>query len=265
MPYRLEKFYAKDFNAAEFWDAKYSGEHTRRSFEDFRKQGFWPLLEKHLTKGGHYLDSGCGVGGWIIFLQEEGYNVEGIDIAARTIRALTEFDRDLRVKVASITQIPHADQTFDGVLAIGVLEYVENKLPLALAEVYRVLKPGGLFFIEVPTANILRKLLYLPLKRIEKLIKVSQGQTPTFANYLFDREDLSQMLEQAGFQVETVQPHELPEKDSHYGLYIDWKFLRGSEPYKLNMLGRFVQIIANSISPWVASTGVVIVARKHNE
>jgi hypothetical protein len=33
-------------------------------------------------------------------------------------------------------------------------------------------------------------------------------------------------------------------------------------PYQLNILGRLVKAISNAISPWIASTGMVIVARK---
>ena len=66
----------------------------------------------------------------------------------------------------------------------------------------------------------------------------------------------------AGFEVVEEQAHELPEKDSHYGLYIDWPWLRGKEPYKLNAAGKMLKDFANSLSPWIASTGAVFVARK---
>ncbi|MBI1833410.1 MAG: methyltransferase domain-containing protein, partial [Candidatus Andersenbacteria bacterium] len=261
--YHLEKFYPPNFDPRAYWDARYAQEHIAgKSADEFRKQGFWPLLEKNLTKDKRYLDAGCGVGGWVIFLDEEGYNVEGIDIAARIIRALTEYNRDLKVKVAEMTQIPYADASFDGVLAIGVLEYVEGKVPIALAETGRVLKPGGMLFLEVPMANALRRWVYLPLKKIEKLVKTTQGKQPTFASYLFTHRSLMEQLSKAGFEIVEVRPHELPESDSHYGLYIDWKILRGSQPYKLNILGRIVKAVANFLSPWIASTGMVVVARK---
>jgi ubiquinone/menaquinone biosynthesis C-methylase UbiE len=261
--FRLEKFYPKGFNPQQYWDDKYSQEHIAgKSSDEFRKQGFWPLLQKHLDKKGRILDVGCGIGGWILFLKEEGYNVEGIDIAPRTVRALTEYDPDLKIKVASMTAIPYADDSLIGVLAIGTLEYVENKVPEALREVNRVLSPGGVFFMEVPIANVLRRLFYLPLKQIEKFIKQGRGQKSTFSNYLFDPAELKQMLRSAGFEIVEEQAHELPEADSHYGLYIDWPFLRGDRPYQLNSLGKVVKSFANEISPWVASTGMVVVARK---
>jgi SAM-dependent methyltransferase len=261
--FKLEKFYAPGFNPQQYWDDRYSREHIAgKSSEQFRQQGFWPLLQKYFSKDKRYLDAGCGMGGWIIFLNEEGYTVEGIDVAARTVRALTEYDPDLRVKIAPITAIPYADASFDGVLAIGTLEYQEDRVPEALREVYRVVRDGGIFFLEVPIANVVRRLLYMPLKRLEKIFRQSQGQRPAFANYLFDRGELSGLLRAAGFEVVEEQPHELPDKHSHYGLYVDWPFLRGSAPYKLNALGLFVKTVCNALSPWIASTGTVIVARK---
>jgi len=271
--FKLEKFYPEGFNPQQYWEDKYSREHIAgKSSDEFRKQGFWPVLEKYLAKGKRYLDVGCGIGGWIIFLKEEGYDIEGIDVAARTVRALTEYDRDLKVRVASMTAIPYPDDSLDGVLAIGTLEYIENKVPEALREVYRVLKSDGIFFMEVPIANTLRRLFYIPLKQVEKFIRQGptfakatagkRGKKPTFANYLFDREELRQMLASAGFEVVETIPHELPEADGHYGLYVDWPFLRGAEPYRLNALGKFIKQVTNELSPWISSTGAVVVARK---
>lgn len=258
--FKLEKFYAEGFNPQQYWDTKYAREHVAgKSLGEYEKQGFWPILEKQLNKDKSYLDVGCGIGGWVLFLNEQRYQVKGIDIAARTIRALTEYDPDLDLRIASMTQIPYQDESFDGVLAIGVLEYVEDEVPDAIQEVQRVLKDGGMFFIEVPIANVLRRLTYIPLKKLEKTVR--RG-TPTFSNYLFDVKELKSLLQQHGFDVTAVHPHELPGADSHYGLYIDWPIFRGSGQYKLNALGRIVKYVFNTLSPWIASTGAVIVARK---
>lgn len=261
--YRLEKFYPPGFNPEKYWDDKYAREHIAgKSSAEFKNQDFWPLLKKYLVKGQKYLDAGCGVGGWIIFLKEQGFDVQGIDTKSRTLRALTEYDPDLKVKVASMTRIPHADSSLDGVLAIGTLEYIEDRVPQAITEVNRVLKPGGWCFIEVPAANILRRMFYLPLKHLERIVKTRRGQAPTFSNYLFSSGELKALFEAHGFKVLETSPHELPAADSHYGLYVDFPFLRGREPYKLNLLGRAIKFIANLLSPRIASTGMVLVARK---
>jgi SAM-dependent methyltransferase len=261
--FKLEKFYSADFNPQTYWDDKYAREHVAgKSSDEFRQQDFWPLIQKYFAKGKRYLDAACGIGGWILFLREEGYQVEGIDTRPRTLRAMTEYDPDLKVKIASMTGIPHADSSLDGIVAIGALEYVENEVDKALSEAKRVLKPGGVLLAEVPHASTIRRWFYIPLKKLERWWKVRQGKTPTFANYLFNRAELVTFFENAGFTLEDLQPHELPQADSHYGLYVDWPFLRGSKPYQLNWLGRLLKTIFNTLSPWIASTGVIIVAKK---
>jgi len=107
----------------------------------------------------------------------------------------------------------------------------------------------------------LRRLFYIPLKGLERWLKGKNSQ-PLFANYFFDRQELKRKLDEAGFTVVTEQPHELPEGNRHYGLYVDWKWLRGSQPYQLNMAGLAIKKLANLVSPWIASTGMVIVAKK---
>lgn len=262
--FKLEKYYNKSFDRQTFWEDKYAQEHiVGSSSVEFKKQGFWPLLQSSLTKDGkRYLDVGCGIGGWILFLKEEGYTVEGVDVAARTVRALTEYDPDLKVKVASMTALPYEDNSMDGVLAIGTLEYVEDKVAVAIAEVARAVKPGGLFFLEVPMANLLRRLTYIPMKKLEKIVRLWLGHEPAFSNYLFNRVELRRLLEEGGFEVTEERVHELPEPASHYGLYIDFPIFRGREQYKLNWLGRFVKTVLNAISPWIASTGMVVIAKK---
>lgn len=261
--YALEKFYPKGFDPARYWEDRYAQEHAAgKSSEEYAKQEFWPLMAKYLSKEKLYLDAGCGIGGWIIFLKEQGYNVEGIDVAARTLRALMEYDPDLKLKMATMTGIPYADNSLDGLLSIGTLEYVKDKVPTALKEVNRVLKKDAVFFMEVPIANTLRNIIYIPLKKIERMIKVTQGLQPTFSNYLFEKEKFLALLDKNGFEVLEVKPHELPDKDSHYCLYVDYPFLRGKESYKLNVLGKLIKKVANAISPWIASTGMVVVAKK---
>ncbi|MDP3997360.1 MAG: class I SAM-dependent methyltransferase [Candidatus Andersenbacteria bacterium] len=261
--YRLEKYYPAGFDRGVLREDRFAQEHIAgNSSDQFAKQDFWPLLEKNLEKGKHYLDIGCGIGGWIIYLTEQGYEVEGVDIAARTIRALTEYNPDLKVKVASMTALPYPDASLDGALAVGTLEYMEDKAEAAVQEVGRVLKTGGLFFLEVPAINVLRRIFYLPLKSLERVVRRVAGQRPSFANYLFSRREITALLEKNGFIVEEAMAHDLPDKDSHFGLYINFPFLRGHEPYKLNWLGVIVKQISNAISPWVASTGMAVVAKK---
>ena len=141
--YIVEKFYPAGFGPQDYWDDKYSREHIAgKGSGEYAKQGFWPVLEEQLKRDGHYLDAGCGIGGWILFLADQGYRVEGMDSAARTVRALTEYNPDLQLKVGSLTALPYPDAQFDGVLAVGSLEYMERTVPQSLRELARVTRRG---------------------------------------------------------------------------------------------------------------------------
>ncbi len=235
---------------------------SEKSMQEYEAQSFWPQLQRHLTKDGLYLDAGCGIGGWILFLRDAGFTVEGIDSHSAAVRAMSEYDRDIVVKIARTSAIPYRDNAFDGVISIGSLEYDEGDVEASIREIARVVKPGGVACIEVPLANPLRRALYLPLKRFEGMIRKLQGRVPVFAYYLFGKHELRDMLEHAGFSIEHEAPHDLPDAKSHFGLYSNWPLLRGKRPYELNILGRVVKTLCNAISPWIAAAGVVVIARK---
>ena len=64
------------------------------------------------------------------------------------------FPQERSVVRMSIQAIPHRDNTFDFIIANHVLEHVDNYV-LALQEIYRCLKPGGLALLQVPYSESL--------------------------------------------------------------------------------------------------------------
>lgn len=102
------------------------------------------------------LEIGCGPGPNIWFLAREGYAVAGIDGSPTAIRqaegrlraeGLPYTTPRVELKVGDFTRLPWPDGSFDAVIDIEAL-YANpmQKIQAALAEVERVLKPGGLFF-----------------------------------------------------------------------------------------------------------------------
>lgn len=258
----IYKYDRPGFDREKAWSERYRTMYaSQASRAQYEHQSFWPEVQKRLQKEGRYLDAGCGVGGWIFFLNELGYAVEGIDANSGAIRAMSEYDQDVSLKIANTSAIPYQDAYFDGALSIGSLEYYEGEVKPSIRELHRVIKPGGFVCIEVPLANTLRRLLYIPLKGIERALKAA-SKDATFVYYLFGKRELTDLLEANGFSVEVVLPHDLPDAKSHFGLYSNWRILRGAKPYELNVLGRMVKAVCNAISPWIASTGIVVIAKK---
>ena len=98
------------------------------------------------------LDAGCGTGGLILRLRSwfPQWKFAGIDfmpIACELARKRCGPDVDVRV--ASITQLPFANESFDVVVSADVICQVDNP-EVAVAEFHRVLRPGGIVVINVP-------------------------------------------------------------------------------------------------------------------
>jgi SAM-dependent methyltransferase len=94
--------------------------------------------------GRRILDAGCGDGPLMAALRDRGAIVTGFDTSAGMVelaRRRLGSDADLRVAELG-SPLPFPDDTFDDVTASLVLHYLQDWGP-ALAELRRVLKPGG--------------------------------------------------------------------------------------------------------------------------
>ena len=262
--YKLKKFYPAGVNPSEWWDRKYEADGEQWDDpEEYRRQLFYPLLMEHLKAGNKYLDAGCGLGGWLAFLRARGMEVIGIESSKRAVEMALLLDPTLPIQVGDVQQLPYRDGEFDGYMAIGTWEYIEDGTERVAKEAKRVLKAGGMLFIEIPYANPFRRWTYLPLKSLEVFIRSRiLGQRAMFSNHIFRKGDIRVLLEDLGFEVLAINPHDLPEEKSHYGLWIDWPFFRGKRPYELNGPGRLVKRSMNAISPWMIATGMFVAARK---
>jgi SAM-dependent methyltransferase len=97
------------------------------------------------------LDAGCGTGEVSAKLIDLGHEVWGLDFAEPMIRHVrARFPSD-RFWIGDIEHMPFADDTFDAVVCLGVVEYLDSD-EQALREIWRVLKPGGRAVVSTPSA-----------------------------------------------------------------------------------------------------------------
>lgn len=97
-----------------------------------------------LTKGQKVLEVGCGTGVMLSRVQKS-YKVEGtgVDVASVSIATAKElFGKQLSFRVADGTKLPFADNSFDAVYSLDVLEHIQQQ-DKVLLEMVRVLKKGG--------------------------------------------------------------------------------------------------------------------------
>lgn len=111
--------------------------------------------------GKEVLDLGCAGGFMAEALARRGAVVTGIDPAAEAIAAARAHARGAGLRISYDVGVgealPYADAGFDAVVCVDVLEHVAD-LNKVLAEVARVLRPGGLFLFDTINRNPLARL-----------------------------------------------------------------------------------------------------------
>lgn len=104
-------------------------------------------------KRGRLLDAGCGSGKYAIPLQMRGFDVIAVDISSglKHAKAICE-QRKLVIDFleANVYELPFSDCSFDVVWCYGVLQHLLlNEREAAISDFRRILKSGGMLFIEV--------------------------------------------------------------------------------------------------------------------
>ena len=114
------------------------------------------------VEGGRVLEVGCGrgVGAKIILERFGAAAVEALDLDPKMIecarRRLAAYGlARVQLSVGDVTSIKAGDAAFDAVFDFGAI-HLEPNWRKAVAEVRRVLKPGGKFFFEWVTSSVLR-------------------------------------------------------------------------------------------------------------
>jgi 2-polyprenyl-6-hydroxyphenyl methylase / 3-demethylubiquinone-9 3-methyltransferase len=108
------------------------------------------------------LDLGCGAGFLSNVLAADGHCVTGVDLAEGALRVARAEDKTQSVQYEAMDAraLQYADESFDAVCAMDVLEHVVSWEAL-VKEAARVLRPGGLLFFYTFNRNFLSKLLVI--------------------------------------------------------------------------------------------------------
>ncbi|MFC4025368.1 class I SAM-dependent methyltransferase [Oceanobacillus longus] len=136
---------------ADFWNKK-----SMDMWENGSRKDIIPLLSEHLEQGSKILDIGCGDGYGSFKLCSAGYCVTGVDLSNEMIQLAQSRMRgeNMSFKQGDVNELPFEDNYFDAIIAINVLEWVEDPLH-ALKELQRVVKNNGLICTGIlgPTAG----------------------------------------------------------------------------------------------------------------
>lgn len=187
----LQRLYSRDYFEEEHYPGGYWAcrETTRRELLRILRR-----IEELSGGKGRILDVGCGLGYFAKLAQDSGWEVRGTEIS---LYAAKEAQKRLGTDVifgGDLVEAEYADDWFDAVVFLDVLEHVTN--PLAqVGEAYRITRPGGIVAITTPNVG-------------SKRAKGSLESWPYLAVpehlYLFSPATVKRILESAGFEVVTI-------------------------------------------------------------
>src|SRR5262245_6783797 len=122
------------------------------------------ISELGLRTNARILEIGCGAGLLSIALAKNGYTVDAMDATAAMLsmtrkNAVHEnVQNQIRLHLADVHALPFQAQTFDAVIAIGVIPWLHTEW-VALREMHRVLKQRGHLLLTADNNARLNRLL----------------------------------------------------------------------------------------------------------
>ena len=146
---------------------------------------------RHLAKppagGGRLLDVGFGNGGFLKVAAEMGWHAEGVDFDPKAVESAR--GRGLNVRCAGVDELEKETSRYDVITLCHVIEHVHDPVQL-LHTLHRLLKPGGLLWIETPNLHSKGAKLFGPNWR---------DLDPPRHLVLFHSTSLQDLLKSAGF------------------------------------------------------------------
>ncbi len=207
----------------------------------------------YLPQDSLILEAGSGLSAAVITLRRLGYDVIGLDYAANALRISRQYEATLPLLVGDVHALPHAENSLGGYLSFGVLEHFEHGMMPALAEAYRVLKPGGIMVLTIPYPNVVYRLIEWRRKRAQ----VSVLNDDDFYESRYTRDQLCQNVSDTGFEILAALP------TSHaFTLWGLGGIFRGKDYYETSFAADALGALLKIFMPWAFNFSTMVIARK---
>ena len=108
------------------------------------------LFSEYVKKDSVITDVGCGYGRVLRILKDEGYSdVTGYDFSPMMIERGRRECPDIRFEIMEEDRIPAGDESADAVILFAVLTCIveSEKQEMLIKEIRRILKPGGIIYV----------------------------------------------------------------------------------------------------------------------
>jgi ubiquinone/menaquinone biosynthesis C-methylase UbiE len=168
----VRDFWQSHINNEYYTDAARASDSYFDEIEERRYRTHYHLPELFSSMDGkdqRLLEVGCGIGVDSIQLAKRGFQVTAVDLTENALMVARQFAKrrgvsiDFRLGNAEGLDFP--DESFDVVYSFGVLHHTPD-IERSVAEVHRVLRPGGIAYVMLyhrdSLVNLVHRALQLP-------------------------------------------------------------------------------------------------------
>lgn len=170
-------------------------EYVRRIYHELDGKPFdRAILDRfaaRLRGRGLVCDMGCGPGHVARYLADCGLDVVGVDLSPGMVEQAAALNPDIEFRQGNMLALDEPDGQWAGIAAFySIIHIPRDDVVAALAEMRRVLRPGGLLLLAFHIGD--------EVLRVEEM----WGESVAIDFWFFGAAEMAGYLEQAGFVVE---------------------------------------------------------------
>jgi len=202
-------------STASYWDAVYSERDLQGAIYQQRQAAVLGYVDAALARRdraqqiGRALEIGCGAGHLTVRLGERNLMVNAVDASLAMVELTADQVRQagqqgrVDVSLADVHALPFEADKFDLVVAVGVIPWLHSPAR-AIAEMARVLRPGGQLILTADSATRLSSLTdprgMLALTPLRRVYHASRDRPGEAVSYLYSPRRIDGHLREAGLR-----------------------------------------------------------------
>lgn len=152
------------------------------------------VLNSYFPRKGNLLDIGAAYGNFMELALKAGWQVEGVELSDKMVQKVRR--KGLTVYDKPIEDLDLESDSYEAITAYEVLSQMKTPKK-AMVEVYKILKPQGIFLIREFNSTFHIKLLGLWNMKLFSFFNLQPGVTH---NFNFNKQSLLVLLRNAGFR-----------------------------------------------------------------
>ncbi len=190
------------------WSKYWENSYPIKEIQMWDYFGLRNWILKYVPRYGEVLEAGCGLGRYVFYLSQLGIDIEGVDFEKDIIDYLNKWGKnsefkDLKFIKGDVTNLPYKNDSLSGYISLGVVEHFYEGPHAPIREALRVLRPGGIAIISVPSPSWTKRFFRFRTK-FKNILKRCIGKKirkKPFFQYEYTAKTLKQYVEREGFYI----------------------------------------------------------------